>query len=354
MSAETEAPMAAEPTNPTPLPRIVVLDGLPASAAKPGQTAPEGEPSWDSLCELGEVVFYDRTSPSELVSRMEGAAIALTNKVCFTADVIAQLPSLRYIGVTATGVNVVDVPAATAAGITVTNVPGYSSPSVAQHVFAMLLDLTNRVSLHSQSVHDGAWSKCPDFSYTLSPLQELAGKTILIVGMGSIGQKVAAIAHAFGMNVSAALQSSTERVNDLPEVARLNVLWGDIDSLLPEADVVSLNCPLTETTKGLINADRLTSMKKTALLLNTGRGPLIDESALAAALREGGIAGAGLDVMCQEPPQADNPLLSCPTCVITPHVAWASQEARARLVSVVIANVAAFVKGESLNVINKE
>lgn len=344
---------------------IVALDALPMTAAPaPGSTpvstpgnapencAPAGEPAWDGLATLGSLTVYPRTTPDQLVDRLQGATAALTNKVVFSADTIAKLPDLKYIGLTSTGVNVVDLAAATQAGITVTNVPGYSTDSVAQHTFAMILAMLNQAAEHSASVHAGDWANQPDFSYTLSPLTELAGKTLLVVGMGSIGRQVAIIGHALGMKIIAANQRSKDTVNAMPEIARLNVQWGELDTLLPGADIVSLNCPLTEATQDLINTKRLQTMKQTAIVVNTGRGPLIDEAALATALKENRLGGAALDVLRQEPPEKDNPLVGCPNCIITPHVAWATQAARCRLMGVVTDNLAAYLKGERLNVVN--
>jgi len=342
-----------------PQSNTVALDALPMTAAPaPGtengdkHACPQGEPAWDGLASLGSLTVYPRTAPSELIDRLQGATAALTNKVVFSAETIAKLPELKYIGLTSTGVNVVDLAAATQAGITVTNVPGYSTDSVAQHTFAMILAMLNQVAEHSNSVHAGDWSNQPDFSYTLSPLTELAGKTLLVVGMGSIGRQVALIGHAMGMKIIAANQRSKDAVNVMPEIARLNVQWGELDTLLSEADIVSLNCPLTEATQDLINTQRIQTMKRTAIVVNTGRGPLIDEAALATALQENRLAGAALDVLRQEPPETDNPLVGCPNCIITPHVAWATQAARGRLMGVVTDNLAAYLKGERLNVVN--
>jgi glycerate dehydrogenase len=249
---------------------------------------------------------------------------------------------LRYIGVLATGYNVVDVAAAGAHGVAVTNVPAYSTPSVAQHVFALLLDLTRGAGHHAALVRQGSWSAAPDFAFWATPQVELAGLTFGIVGFGAIGQAVARIALAFGMRVLV----QTRR----PDPAA----WSDVafvtsDQLFAEADVVSLHCPLTEETRGMVNSTRLAAMKPSAYLLNTGRGPLVDEAALAAALRDGRLAGAGLDVLAQEPPPADNPLLSAPNCVITPHLAWATKAARQRLLDVAVDNVRAFLAGREQN-----
>ncbi len=325
-------------------PRIVVLDGYTLTAAQPGEQPANGEPDWAALEALGELTVYPRTADAMIVEHARAAQIVLTNKTPLTAQTINALDQLQYIGVLATGTNVVDLEAARQHGITVTNVPGYSTASVAQHVFALLLELTNHVALHSEAVHHQRWTTCDDFSFTLAPLTELAGKTLGIVGFGAIGQQVARIGHALGMNI--AVHSRTRREFEFP------VQWMEVDELFEASDVISLHCPLTEQTQHLVNRDRLKRMKSTALLINTGRGPLIDEAALADALANREIAGAGLDVVSEEPPTQDNPLLGAPHCYITPHNAWASQEARQRLMAAVADNVKAFLKGAPTNVVN--
>jgi glycerate dehydrogenase len=313
--------------------KIVVLDGY---------TANPGDLDWSPLATLGELTVHDRTPAALTIERAAGARVVLTNKVLLGATELAALPALRYIGVLATGYNVVDVAAARERGVVVTNVPAYSTPSVAQQVFALLLELTRGTGRHAALVREGRWSSAPDFTFCDRPQVELAGMTLGIVGFGAIGQAVARIARAFGMRVLV----STRRPDPAlwPEVA-----FVPLDELFTVADVVSLHCPLTDETRGMINAARLATMKPSAYLLNTGRGPLVDEAALAAALQAGTIAGAGVDVLAQEPPAADNPLLTAPNCVITPHLAWATHAARSRLLDTAIANVRAFVEGKEQN-----
>jgi glycerate dehydrogenase len=323
--------------------RIVVLDGHTLTRARPGEDVPAGEPAWNALESLGELTVYDRTGSGEVVERASGASIVLTNKTPLPGEVIAALPGLRYIGVLATGVNVVDLEAAGKAGVVVTNIPGYSGSAVAQHVFALLLELTNRVAGHDRAVHDGAWVGCADFCFTLGPITELAGKTLGIVGAGDIGRRVAKIGDALGMDVL--VSSRTERGLGVP--AR----WCDVDELFEQADVVTLHCPLTEQTQHMVDARRLSLMKRTSYLVNTARGALIDEPALALTLNEGRIAGAGLDVLGIEPPCDDNPLLAAPGCIITPHNAWAAEEARHRLMGIAVENVRGFLAGEAVNVV---
>ncbi len=330
--------------------RIVILDGFTLTPAVPGQPAPDGEPgepgepSWDAFEAIGELTVYDRTGPGEVMDRVNGASILLTNKTPLPADVIAELPELRYIGVLATGVNVVDLPAARDAGVTVTNIPGYSGSAVAQHVFALLLALTNHVAEHDRAVHDGEWTDCPDFSFTHGAITELAGKTLGIVGAGDIGQRVARIGHALGMEVL--IHSRTRRDLGVP------TRWVSMDQVFEQSDVLSLHCPLTDETHHLVDAARLASMKPTALLINTARGPLIDEPALASTLNQSRIAGAALDVLSIEPPTADYPLLSAPRCIITPHNAWAAREARHRLMQLAADNLRSFLEGKPVNVVS--
>jgi glycerate dehydrogenase len=324
------------------MPSIVVLDGyttIPTDAD--GENAGV---SWEPLAACGELEIYDRTSAEETAERIGDAKIVLTNKTPIDAAVFEACPQLKYVGVLATGVNVVDLDAAKAHGVTVTNIPGYSTPSVAQHVFAMLLELCNRTAEHDRAVHEGRWADCADFSFTTGPLVELHGRTLGIVGMGSIGQATARVGHALGMSIAA--HSRTEKELDYP------VRWLGVDELFAEADVVSLHCPLTPRTERHVNAERLATMKPTSYLINTGRGALIDEPALAAALHAGTIAGAGLDVLSSEPPAADNPLLSAPNCIITPHVAWATIESRKRLVQIAADNVRGFLDGQPINVVS--
>lgn len=312
--------------------KIVVLDGY---------TTNPGDISWEPLERCGACTIHERTAVADVVSRAAGADILLTNKTPVTREAIAQLSGLRYIGVLATGFNIVDAVAARERQIPVCNVPEYSTPNVAQATFALLLELTNHTGLHDRTVHEGRWAACPDFCYWEGELVELAGLTLGLVGYGRIAQAVAAVGRAFGMRV---LHSRRGPTND-PECV-------PVDELLAQSDVVSLHCPLTPQTQGLIDARRLGLMKPTAFLINTSRGPLINEPDLAAALAAGQIAGAGLDVLSVEPPPASNPLLTAPNCIITPHIAWATRNARRRLVDVAAANVRAFVEGRPQHVVN--
>lgn len=325
--------------------KIVVLDG---------HTLNPGDLSWEPIEALGDVTVYPRSTPSETVERAGDAEVVFTNKAVLNAETLGQLSKLQYVGVLATGVNVVDLDAAKARGVTVTNVPGYSSASVAQHVFALVLAITNRIAEHDRAVHEGQWVSCEDFSFTVSPLMELDGKTLGIVGLGDIGQRVARIGAALGMRVVTPTRpgkpTGATTTDDGTPVERI-----DMEAVFAEADVLTLHCPLTDDTKHLVSADRLARMKSSALLINTGRGPLVDEDALASALEAGveagGIAGAGLDVLSSEPPEDANPLLRCRNCVITPHVAWATREARRRLMGIAAANLGAFQRGEPVNVV---
>lgn len=312
---------------------IVVLDG---------HTANPGDLDWSPLAALGDLTVHDRTPAELTVARAAGAQVVLTNKVVLGAQELAALPELRYIGVLATGYNVVDVAAARERGVVVTNVPAYSTPSVAQHVFALLLELTRGAGRHAALVRQGRWSASADFAFWATPQVELAGLTMGVVGFGAIGQAVARIALAFDMRVL--VHTRTPVPAKWPQVR-----FTDLGELFARADVVSLHCPLTDQTRGLVDAARLATMKPSAYLINTGRGPLVDEAALAAALRAGTIAGAGLDVLVQEPPPADNPLLAAPNCIITPHLAWATRAARQRLLDVAIDNVRAFMEGKPQN-----
>lgn len=316
--------------------KIVVLDGY---------TANPGDLDWSPLAALGELTVHERTPAALTVARAAGAQVALTNKVVLGEAEMAALPELRYIGVLATGYNVVDVAAASARGVAVTNVPAYSTPAVAQHVFALLLELTRGAGHHAALVRQGRWSAAPDFAFWETPQVELAGRSFGIIGFGAIGRAVARIALAFGMRVL--VYTRTPDPAAWPEVT-----FVALDRLFAEADVVSLHCPLTGETRDLVNAARLGQMRPTAYLINTGRGPLVDEPALAAALHAGRIAGAGLDVLTQEPPPADNPLLSAPNCIITPHLAWATRAARQRLLDVAVDNVRAFLAGREQNRVN--
>ena len=314
---------------------IVVLDGY---------TTNPGDLSWEPLSVLAPCTVWDRTAPAEVIARLADAEIVLTNKTSLAAETLAALPKLRLISVLATGVNVVDVAAAKAQGITVCNVPAYSTPGVAQAVFALLLELTNRTGHHSNGVHAGRWSAGPDFSYWDGTLVELAGLTLGVVGYGAIGSAVAAVGRAFGMQI---LGNRRSAQGPIPEGGEFVTL----DRLFQESDVVTLHCPLTPQTAGLVDATRLAQMKPTAYLINTARGPLVQESHLFDALQAGRLAGAGLDVLSVEPPAPDHPLLRAPNCVITPHIAWATRAARQRLIAQSAANIAAFLGGAPVNVV---
>ena len=315
--------------------KTVILDGY---------TANPGDLSWDGLREFGELQVYDRTAPGQLLSRAEGAEVLLTNKVIIGGEAMAALPCLRYIGVLATGYNVVDIGEAHRRGIAVTNIPAYSTMSVAQIVMAHLLNITDHVALHAEAVADGEWQASPDFSFTKSPLIELDGLTMGIVGLGNIGSQVARMAQAFGMKVTA-VSSKTEEALASMGIRKAK----DYEELFRQADVVSLHCPLTDETRHLVSRERLALMKPSAILINTGRGPLLDEQAVADALAEGRLYAAGVDVLEEEPPRGGSPLIGAPRCYITPHIAWASAAARRRLIDIATANVAAFVRGEALN-----
>ena len=324
--------------------KIVLLDAHTTSQLAVDSTAGGNEVNWQSLADLGAFTLHDRTTPSQVIERIGDAPIVITNKTPINAETLDACPNIKYIGVMATGVNVVDIDAARAKGITVTNIPGYSTPSVAQHVFAMLLELCNRTAEHDRAVHEGRWANCKDFSFTTGPLIELSGKTLGIVGMGEIGQATARVGHALGMTIAA--HSRTEKQLEYP------VQWLGVDELFATADVVSLHCPLTPRTQGHVNTARLATMKPSAYLINTGRGQLIDEAALAEALSNGTIAGAGLDVLSNEPPSADNPLLTAPNCIITPHIAWATVASRRRLLGIAADNVRGYLEGNLINVVS--
>ena len=304
-----------------------------------------GDLSWKSLEELGECAIYDRTAPEDTVQRADGAEIALTNKTVLSSDIIEHLAKLQYIGVLATGYNIVDSEAARERGIPVTNVPTYGTDSVAQMVFAHLLNLAQNVAGHAQTVSNERWCSAPDFCYWDTPLVELQGLTMGIIGFGRIGQATARLALAFGMKVIAYDITVPAQMPEACEMVKL-------DDVFRLADVISLHCPLTTQTENLINEQRLALMKTTAFLINTSRGPLIDEQALADALNNTRIAGAGLDVLAVEPPDERNPLLKARNCYVTPHIAWATRAARERLLDVAVDNVAAFLAGRPKNVVN--
>ena len=317
-------------------PRIVILDGYVANS---------GDLSWHEIASQGELTVYDRTLPDEVIARCSGATAVFTNKVIIDAETIAALPDLKFIGVLATGYNNVDIEAARRAGIIVSNVPAYSTMSVAQLVFAMLLTICNRVSDYSASVGAGRWASCDDFSYRLGPIEELDGKTMAVYGLGNIGRRVAAIAAAFGMHVVSCTSQPAENLPPyIEKVSR--------DEMFRRADVLSLNAPLTATNRHFVNASTIALMKQTAIVINTARGPLVDEDALAGALASGRLAFAAVDVLAVEPPRQGSPLIGLDNCIVTPHVAWQSTDARRRLLDVSAANLRAFFAGAPQNVVN--
>lgn len=316
--------------------KIVVLDGY---------TANPGDLSWDELKKLGDVTVYDRTKPSETVARATDAEIVLTNKVILGREEISRLPHLLYIGVLATGYNVVDLEAAKERGIIVTNIPAYSTDSVAQMVFAHLLTVTNHTERFANENRQGRWSNSPDFSYYDEPIHELTGKTFGIAGLGNIGKRVARIAIAFGMKVKA---FTSKPADSLPE----GIQKADLKDLFQTSDIISLHCPLTPDTRHLINEETIGWMNSETILINTGRGPLVDDHALAEALKAGRLKAYCADVMTEEPPKADNPLLQVSNAYLTPHVAWASFEARQRLIRIAADNVLNFINGKPQNVVS--
>lgn len=317
--------------------KIVILDGY---------TLNPGDLSWEPLKELGEVTVYERTAPKDVCKRAEGSEVVFTNKVVLDEAVLEKLPSLKYIGVLATGYNVVDVEAAARKGIVVTNIPAYSTSSVAQMAFAHILNIVQRVGYYAQEVSNGKWSRQADFSFWDAPLHELEGKKMGIIGFGNTGRATARIAVGFGLDVYAyTSKSAMELPADVHKCPSM-------DELFRKCDIVSLHCPLTETTRELVDARKLDLMKSSAILINTGRGGLVNEQDLADALNSGKIAAAGLDVLSSEPPRADNPLLKARNCFITPHQAWATKEARVRLMQLAVNNLKAFLEGKPVNVVN--
>lgn len=316
--------------------KITVLDGY---AACPGDI------SWDGMKALGEFVLYDRTAPEEVVERAKDSEVILTNKVVINKEVIDQLPNLKYVGVLATGFNIVDTKYAREKGIVVTNIPAYSTDSVAQMVFAHILNITNDIAHYASENRNGRWTNSPDFCYMDNTLHEIASMSIGIYGLGSIGKKVAEVANAFGMKVYAV---SSKEQSQLPAYVEKLTL----DEMLATCDIITLHCPLTDATKEMINAESLKKVKKGTILVNTGRGPLVNEQDVADALANGQLGAFCADVLTVEPARADNPLLSAPNCYLTPHVAWATFEARVRLMDIAVNNVAAFKKGEPINVVN--
>jgi len=317
--------------------KIVVLDGYVGNP---------GDLSWEPLERLGDVIVYPRSKPEEIIPRALPADVLLTNKVVFDRKLIEALPNLKLIGVIATGFNIVDLDAANERGILVCNVPAYSTASVSQVAIAHLLNMTTHTEHYTREAREGVWSRSIDYTYCSAPFIELDGKTMGVVGLGNIGSAVARIAAAFGMKVLAYTSKKQEALP--PYIKRADSL----DQVFSESDAVSLHCPLTDDTRGMVNARRLALMKPNAMLINTSRGPLIVEEDLAAALNNGTIAAAAVDVLCQEPPAIDNPLLKCPNCYFTPHIGWTSTEARQRLMDVVVDNVKSFMEGHPINVVN--
>lgn len=317
--------------------KIVILDGY---AANPGDL------SWDGLKALGECTIYDRTAPEDVLERAKGAEAILTNKVAITAGHMAALPDLKYIGVLATGYNIIDIAVAKERGIIVTNIPAYSTPSVAQMVFAHILNITNRVQHYTDEIREGKWTNSNDFCFWDTPLIELLGKKIGLIGLGQTGYNTARLAIGFGMKVWA--YTSKSRLQLPPEIRK-----AELNQLFRECDIVSLHCPLTEATRNLVNAERLAMMKPTAIIINTARGPLVNEQDLADALNRGKIYAAGVDVLSTEPPRADNPLLTARNCFITPHIAWATSAARERLQTILLENIKAYLDGKPVNNVAK-
>lgn len=318
--------------------KIVFLDAY---------TTNPGDLSWKAFETFGDIEVYDHTPPELVIDRCADADIIIDNKVILNAEVLSGLPKVKYIGLLSTGFNVVDIEYAKNAGIVVSNVPTYSTSAVAQLTFALILEAYNQVGVHNRAVHDGEWSSCRDFCFQKTPLVELYGKTIGLIGYGKIGSEVAKIADAFSMNILCYVPSKK------PQPNFKNFRFVALDELARESDIVSLHCPLTPETTNIINEDFISKMKPNAIVINTARGPSVNEKALADAINSGRIAGAGVDVLSTEPPKADNPLLSCPKCFITPHIAWAGHETRERLVGVVYDNLKAFIEGNPQNVVNK-
>ena len=319
--------------------KIVVLDGY---------TLNPGDISWSGFEALGQTTVYDRTSPEETIKRASGFEYVLTNKTVLSREVLSELPDIKYIGVLATGYDNVDILAAREQQIAVTNIPTYGTDSVAQHATALLMELVRQPALHATAVRNGKWSESPDFCFSLSPISELSGKTLGIIGIGRIGQAFARIGKAMGMNILAHDEFPPAEA----AVSDLEVEFTDMDSVFKRADIISLHCPLTDKTKHLVNSKRLSIMKTDSLLINTSRGPLVDNEALANALNTGQISGAGLDVLDVEPPPIDNPLLTAANCLITPHISWYSKASRERLMDIAVKNLENYISGKSTNVIN--
>lgn len=317
--------------------KFVILDSF---ALNPGDL------SWEWLKKLGECEIYDRTAKEDILNRCKDAEMIITNKTPLEREVLERLPNLKFIALESTGYNVVDTEYCKERNIPVCNIPSYSTEAVAQLTFSLILEITNAVAFHSESVKNGEWTSCPDFCYWKTPLTEISGKTIGIVGFGGIGRRVADIAAAFNMNVIAVSGHETD------QTGRKNFKWVTMDELKTEADIISFHCPLTKNTTGLCNEEFLSGLKDGVIIINTSRGPVIDETALAKALESGKVRGAGVDVLSVEPPREDNPLLTAPNCFITPHIAWAGFETRERLMGILEENVKAFLNGKPQNVVN--
>jgi len=317
--------------------KIVVLDGY---------TLNPGDLSWEGLEKLGELTVYDRTPEDKIYERSKDAEIVFTNKTPLTRETLSKLPLLKYIGVLATGYNVVDIKAAKELGITVTNIPTYGTDAVAQYVFALLLEICHHVYEHNNAVKNGEWTNCPDFCFWKYPLIELAGKTMGIIGLGRIGYRTAKLAQAFGLKVLA------YDANQRKELEDENLRYASMDELLAKSDIISLHCPLTDETKNIINKDTISKMKDGVIIINTSRGPLISENDLAEALKSGKVYAAAVDVVSAEPISSTNPLLTAPNCIITPHIAWAPKESRSRLMDIAVSNLKAFLDGKPVNAVN--
>ena len=325
--------------------KIVILDGYTLNPEYKNSNQIDFSSLENIANTKNEVIFYERTSPTQTIERIADAQIILVNKVLITKEVMDSCPNLKYIGLCSTGTNVVDLDYAHQKGITVTNVPSYSTAGVSQLVFSFILEFTNHVKLHSDDVHSGGWIKSPDFCYWKAPLTELSGKTLGIVGFGAIGKQSAKIAQAFGMNV-VCFTRSPEKLKDFPEIKAVS-----FEELCKNSDFISLHCPLTEQTKNLINKDSINLMKNSCVVINTARGPIVNEEDMAFALKNNQISGFACDVVSVEPMQKDNPLLNCPNCLITPHIAWASLETRQRLFGEIVKNLESFILGKERNIV---
>lgn len=317
--------------------KIVILDGY---------TINPGDLSWSRMEKYGELTVYERTPKDLIVPRIGSAEIVMTSKCILTAEVMSLCPNLKWIGILATGINMVDLDYASSHGILVTNIPAYSTESVAQLTFSLLLEICNQAGIHNQAVHSGQWQSSSDFCFRLTPQMEIAGKTFGIVGFGNIGRRVAQIAEAFGMKVLIASKFPD------PSFETESISFASIEDLFAASDVISLHCPLTNENKGFINQETISKMKDGVILLNTSRGPLINEEDLAQALNSGKVYAAGLDVLSKEPPREGNPLIVLPNCIITPHIAWITKESRTRLIDVAVSNLESYLAGENINCVN--